>query len=58
MMGTLTLLTHPFIVTPGVPLDEFSYETVADAFEGNKLGGKLQPVGIAAGPAPHPELQL
>lgn len=58
MLGSVTLLTHPFIVTPGVPLDEFTPETVAEAFNGGGLGKQLQPVGIASGPAPTPELLL
>jgi NAD(P)-dependent dehydrogenase (short-subunit alcohol dehydrogenase family) len=58
MLGTVTLLTHPFIVTPGVPLEKFTPETVAAAFDGGGLGEQVQPVGIAAGPAPAPELLL
>ncbi|MDW5593070.1 SDR family NAD(P)-dependent oxidoreductase [Conexibacter stalactiti] len=58
MTGQVTLLTHPYIVTPGVELDEFSVETVATAFDGGGLDQRLQPVGIAAGPAPQLELIL
>jgi NAD(P)-dependent dehydrogenase (short-subunit alcohol dehydrogenase family) len=58
MTGVVTLLTHPFIVTPGVELAEFTHDTVAEAFSGGRLGDELQPVGIAAGPAPGTELVL
>ncbi len=58
MAGKVSLLTHPFIVTPGVELAEFTHEAVAEAFNGGGLGEQLQPVGIAVGPAPEVELVL
>jgi NAD(P)-dependent dehydrogenase (short-subunit alcohol dehydrogenase family) len=58
MTGNVTLLTHPYIVRPGVELETFTHATVAEAFNGGGLGETLQPVGIAAGLAPDLELIL
>jgi hypothetical protein len=58
MTGVVTILSHPFIVSPGVELDEFSFESVAHAFDGGGLDAHLQPVGIATGAAPELELLL
>ena len=58
MTGQVTLLTHPYIIAPGVELSEFTHETVAEAFNGGALGEALQPVGIASGPAPASKLIL
>lgn len=44
--GHINVMSHPLIMEPLVAVEEFSLESVADAFE-HELNGQLQPVGVA-----------